>query len=58
MFLGIQKNSRGAEGKNKKTPDPFIHGGGETWLGRMVKRLRLIPPCGPEAGRRKPGEEN
>ena len=23
MFLGIQKNSRGAEGKNKKTPDPF-----------------------------------
>ncbi len=23
MFLRIQKNSRGAEGKNKKTPDPF-----------------------------------
>ncbi len=23
MSLGIQKNSRGAEGKNKKTPDLF-----------------------------------
>ncbi len=41
MFLGIQKNSRGAEGKNKKTPDPFFR--------RPL--FRLLSPLVPSAQR-------
>lgn len=38
MFLGIQKNSRGAEGKHKKTPDPFTVAGSYQFL-KLPNRL-------------------
>ena len=42
MFLGIQKNSRGAEGKNKKTPDPFSDSQDLPSSSLAARRLREI----------------